>query len=109
MVLQWFYNGSTMEIIDDNKLIATLLRNNIEIAIIRAPFHKNNQTHILHATGKVKWNVRDKIKSTYDYIIFSDVYYIGEILFFFINTNKGDYRFSFDTDNGSVGNPIQSC
>ena len=39
---------------------------------------------------------------------FYDVYYINKELYFFVNINGFDYRFSFDIETGECGELISS-
>ncbi len=107
--VSWSCGDVNVEVMDDNKIIPLLLRCNSEVALIKAPFDKNeNQAYIFDSLGNVKWNLRDKIPYSIHDAIFSDVYYINEVLCFFIQKNNGGYRFSFDSGTGLTGDLIPS-
>ncbi|POZ17241.1 hypothetical protein C3Z09_09410 [Lelliottia aquatilis] len=107
--VSWSCGDVNVEVMDDNKIIPLLLRCNSEVAVIKAPFDKNeNQAYIFDSLGNVKWNLRGKIPCSIHDAMFSDVYYINEVLCFFISKNNGVYRFSFNSGTGLTGDLIPS-
>ena len=107
--VSWLYNAKKIEIKDNNKIIPLLLLNNAGVALVKAPFDKDkSRAYILKPTGKVMWDVKDIIGKKIIDTIFHGVYYISDILFFFVNINGCDYRFSFDVNTGITGELIQS-
>lgn len=107
--VSWSCGDVNVEVMDDNKIIPLLLRCNSEVAVIKAPFDKNeNQAYIFDSLGNVKWNLRGKIPCSIHGAMFSDVYYINEVLCFFISKNNGVYRFSFNSGTGLTGDLIPS-
>lgn len=107
--VSWLYGTKKIEIRDDNKIIPLLLLGDTGVALVRAPFDKDkSQAYILNPAGDIMWNVKGIIDKKIKDIIFHDVYYISDILFFFINVNGCDYRFSFDVDTGIAGEIIKS-
>ncbi|MGY2969150.1 hypothetical protein ACVWVR_002155 [Ewingella americana] len=108
--LSWECDGKKHEFKHDDKIIALLLNDNDLIALIKAPFNKyKNQAYIINSDGSVKWDVRSLLKEYNNEVIFSDVYYIGQELYFFVNVNNSDFRFLFDVASGTVGKLLQSC
>lgn len=107
--VSWIHNGNKIEIHDSNKIVALLLSNGNEVALIKAPYDRDkNNAYIVDAEGKVKWDIKSMFGQKIRDAIFYDVYYITGELHFFININNCDYRFSFDTETGVCGNLLQS-
>jgi hypothetical protein len=107
--VSWLHNGKKIEIKDDNKIVPVLLLNGDEIALIKAPYDKDqNKAYIIDAEGNIKWDVKDIINKKTSDAIFYDAYYIYDELFFFLNIRNCDYRFSFDTKTGICGNLLQT-
>lgn len=91
------------------KGVALLLSNNLNIAVVVSPFClSDNSAYIYSPDGNVKWDVGNIVRCNYKNVVFSDVYYIFDMLYFFANIEGHDYRFSFDIDTGKVGNIIAS-
>lgn len=107
--VSWIYKGLEKNILFEKNGIALLLKDKLNIAIVVSPFcFYNNSAYIYDQKGDVKWDVGGIIGCQYKNVIFLDVYYIFEVLHFFINVNGQDYRFSFDVDTGDVGILIAS-
>jgi len=107
--VEWECNGVAYRIKNENKIIPLLLKSNDKIALIKSPFDKKeNQALIITSFNEVNWNVSAMIREKNKNAIFTDVYYVFDELFFFVNINNCDYRFSFDTKNGRAGDLIVS-
>ncbi|CBG88124.1 hypothetical protein [Citrobacter rodentium] len=107
--VSWLYGTKKIEIRDHKKIIPLLLLGDAEVALVRAPFDKDkSQAYILSSTGEIMWDVKEIIEKKIKEVVFYDVYYISDILFFFININGHDYRFSFDVSTGIAGDIIQN-
>ncbi|AYH04051.1 hypothetical protein C5E23_00810 [Pectobacterium parmentieri] len=79
------------------------------IALIKSPFDKrNNNAYILSPFNEIIWDVGGLVRKENKDIIFSDVYYVINNLYFFVHVDGCDYRFSFDTKTGEVGSLLQS-
>ncbi|MGG7523010.1 hypothetical protein ACQ3G4_16715 [bacterium BS0013] len=107
--VEWECNGIAYKLENENKIIPRLLKSNDQIALIKSPFDKKeNQALIITSFNEVKWNVSTMIREKNKNAIFTDVCYVFDELFFFVNINNCDYRFSFDPKNGRAGDLIVS-
>lgn len=102
--VSWLHNGKKVTIKDNDSIVPLLLINDNGVALIKAPYDPDkNQAYIIDVAGVVRWNLKSindvKIKNA----TFYDVYYISDMLFFFINNEERDYRFSFDVNTGTSG------
>lgn len=105
----WLYDGKKNVREHANKIIALPLYNNEGIALIQSPFDKlDNQAFIIKPNNEIKWNISEMIRKKHRGVIFSDVYYITNTLFFFVNIDNLDYRFTFDPETGMFGDLIPS-
>lgn len=113
--LEWTYNNEVHKMICENRILATITLKKDKIAIIKSPFDPNlNNAFIIDGIGLEVWNVYDLAKKKLinrirtEEIIFTDVYYIGTELYFFIFADGYDFRFSFNTVSGEMGKFIES-
>ncbi|MBP2168743.1 hypothetical protein J2125_001935 [Erwinia toletana] len=107
--LLWEYNSKKYEKKNSDKIISVLTKDGGTIAMVEAPFDRErNRALIINPDKSVKWDVTALLKNAIDYDIFSDVYYIDDLLFFFYNKNGRDFRFSFDITTGNVGKIYES-
>jgi hypothetical protein len=115
--IKWNCNGKEYSINNGNKIYALLLKNNKSISIIEKPYNKvENKTYIINGNNEIEFNIRNLLlgnkKITLEYNIRDlyiwEAYYIGNELYYFINTNGSDYRFSFDFETGKIGDLIFS-
>jgi len=112
--ITWSYKGEKHTITFPQKAIVLLLKDLENMAVIESPYDKSNKAYILSGERDIKWNLSELIKDVFPnpqnrYIYFSDVYYIENQLYFFINTGDiYDYRFSFDPKTGMIGKFITS-
>lgn len=113
--ISWSYKGKIYKIENEDKVIAVLLENNNQIAVIEAPSNKtHNKAYIVDNTGQVIMNIYEiflrKNNSKYcgKFIIFTDVYYIKDELYFFLVLNNTDFRLRIDTINLQIGDLIES-
>jgi hypothetical protein len=107
--ISWIYDGSEYHRWCEQKLLGVLTNNQNNIALIEAPFNKQaNQAYILNPDGSIKWNVGDILRKESGLLIFSDVYYIGDDLYYFAHLTGRDLRFSFDTTTGIPGKMFNS-
>ncbi|AFI88304.1 hypothetical protein F6Q07_18710 [Pectobacterium parmentieri] len=107
--VSWFCDGEVYEIRCNEKLIPLLLVGGDGIALIKSPFDKrNNNAYILSPFNEIIWDVGGLVRKENKDIIFSDVYYVINNLYFFVHVDGCDYRFSFDTKTGEVGSLLQS-
>jgi hypothetical protein len=115
--IKWNCNGKEYLIKNGNKIDALLLKDNKSISIIEEPYNKiKNKTYIINGNNEIEFNIRNLLfgnkKITLEYDI-KDLYiweahYIGNELYYFINTNGYDYRFLFDLETGKIGDLIFS-
>lgn len=85
--ITWEYDGTKHSLDNKNKLIPLLLKDKSHIAVIEAPYNNVfNNAFIIDGTGKIVWNIKmllnEQIKNSL--ITFYDVYYIKDILYFFV-------------------------
>jgi hypothetical protein len=121
--VKWNYNGQAHEIQNGNRLTVKLLNDRKHIAIIEVSDNRNlNEAYIVDGTSVQKYNLRKllnetnleirsphiigdnhRIKLNKDTLIFYDVYYINQELYFYAVVENEDYRFSFDLETGKIG------
>jgi hypothetical protein len=114
--VSWYYGGECHEIKNDNELLALLLNNKNYIAIIENLYGdiSENKACIVNGNNEKIWDISLKLKFSHKKfienrnVIFYDIYYIGETLYFFVNIHNTDWRFSFNPDNGEIGDLIES-
>lgn len=109
--ITWSYNDMNHKIEHKNKLIPLLLKDNQHIAIIQAPCNKElNGAYIVNGDGNIVWRLMDLLKEqrSLNQLVFSDVYYINNSLYFFVVISNIDYRFEFNLCTGKMGDLIES-
>ncbi|MCL2115828.1 MAG: hypothetical protein FWH29_06375 [Methanobrevibacter sp.] len=115
--VEWEYNGQKFKLQKGKKIEAVLLKNNKNIAIIEEPFNKiKNKAYIISGNNEVKFNIKELLEKNRSKVLeynlkefnFYDAYYINKELYFFVNINGLDYRFSFDIETGECGELISS-
>ena len=115
--VEWEYNGQKFKLQKGKKIEAVLLKNNKNIAIIEEPFNKiKNKAYIISGNNEVKFNIKELLEKNRSKVLeynlkefnFYDAYYINNELYFFVNINGFDYRFSFDIETGECGELISS-
>lgn len=108
--VSWLLYNKQYYIENKKGIIAVLLRNKQEIALIEEPFNmQQNKATIINEDGLIKWNISNllMVDKKIQTAIFSDVYYILDELNFFININKtDDFRFAVNSDVGNLGDLI---
>ena len=109
--ITWEYNGIMHFLENKNKLLPLLLNDKKHIAVIEAPYNNVfNKALIIDGNGNVIWCIttllKEQIKDSN--IIFYDVYYIKDILYFFVAISNNDYRFQFNPISGEMGKLIES-
>jgi hypothetical protein len=124
--IKWNYNGQEYKIQNGNRITAKLLNDKKHIAIIEEN-EKLNEAYIVDGNNIREYNIRElldeknlEIKSPYiigennytklnkDILIFYDVFYVRQELYFYVNIENEDYRFSFDFETGKIGKLIIS-
>jgi hypothetical protein len=110
--VKWNCNGKEYQINNGNKIEALLLKNNQSISIIEEPYNKiKNKAYIINGNNEIQYNVNNLLlenkKLTREYN-FKDLYvwethYVDNEFYCFININGFDYRFSFDSETGEIG------
>jgi len=110
--VSWYYNSLYHEVKNDNKLLALLLTDKEQIAIIEdLTSKKDNVAYIVNGDNKKIWDIsfifREKNKN-FGTVFFNDSYYIKNELYYFVIINSTDFRFSFNPNNGSMGKLIES-
>jgi hypothetical protein len=106
--VKWNCNGKEYQINNGNKMDALLLKNNQSISIIEEPYNKiKNRAYIINGNNEIQYNINNLL---FEYN-FKDLYiwetrYIKNELYYFININGFDYRFSFDLETGKIGELI---
>jgi hypothetical protein len=114
--VSWYYGGQYHEIKNDNELLALLLNNKNHIAIIENLYGNisENKACIVNGNNEKIWDIASLFHLTHKNfiesrnVIFYDIYYIGENLYFFVNIHNTDWRFSFNPDSGEIGKLIES-
>ncbi len=114
-VITWSFKNIEYKIENDNKIIAVLLKNTRQIAIIEAPFEKKyNQAYITNAYGEIDIDISElfirkfaslNLNETFQVI---DVYYIHEDLWFFLIMRNTDFRIKFNVEQMQMGDLIES-
>jgi hypothetical protein len=111
----WTYNEIEYHRENVEKIFSVLSGNEKFIAFVESPFSiKGNMAYIVNGINEVVWNVSNLFFEKYKHIImnkkyiFSDVRLEKDILYFFINIDNNDFRFSFDIENGEIGRLIES-
>ncbi|OCG01099.1 hypothetical protein [Gilliamella sp. wkB112] len=111
LAVSWTFENKQYILESEDKIIATCLKNRKEIAIVIAPFNiQKNKAIIINEDKTIKWDVSNLLKENKrtSCSIFSDVYYVLDELNFFINEdNSYDFKFSFDSSTGKLGDLIQ--
>lgn len=111
LAVSWRFENKQYILESEDKIIATCLKNREEIAIVIAPFNiQKNKAIIISGDKTIKWDVSNLLKKNkpISHIIFSDVYYVLDELIFFINENNSyDFKFSFDSSSGKLGDLTQ--
>lgn len=106
--VSWLFDENKYEIKYDDKIVALLLQDNQGIALIESPFNQKNQAYIISPPNEIKFNVGEIARKAFGNIVFTDAYFISNEIFFFVNRDGHDYRFSFEPKNGEIGRLIQS-
>ncbi|WP_155292779.1 hypothetical protein [Pseudomonas fluorescens] len=107
--VSWSFFGRLYKIESSEKLIPLLLIGAAGIAVVISPFNdKKNKALVVKPDGELMWDVSARASNIVKGGIFSDVYYISGRLYFFVNINNHDFRFSFDTVSGEIGRLIPS-
>jgi hypothetical protein len=112
----WFYDNQYYEIKNENKLYATLLKNEIQIAVIEGLFNNlsDNKAYIVDGKNQKIWDVASLFHSSHNNfllgkrVIFIEMYYMLNELNFIVSINNIDCRFMFDPKNGTVGKLFES-
>jgi hypothetical protein len=113
--VSWYCNGLYHEIKNNNKLLALLLTDKKQIAVIEDLTTKqNNAAYIVDGDSRKTWDVLSVFRAKNNdfvmnkYIFFNDSYYVNDELYFFIIINNTYFRFSFNPYNGEIGKLIES-
>ena len=114
-IISWFYEDKLYKIENEEKIIAVLLKNKIQIAVIEAPFNRlSNKAYVVNGIGEIIMDVyalfikKNNSKYQEKSIIFTDAYYIDEELYFFVVINNTDFRMKVDVNNMQLGDLIES-
>ncbi|VVE76428.1 hypothetical protein PAN31117_05394 [Pandoraea anapnoica] len=88
--------------------IACPLKDEGGVAIIENPFDRcRNKAYVLNVDGTMRCVLEKPIDVGPD-AVFSDVYYVNEILCFFLSGSSGDRRIEYDVTTGTVVNLFQT-
>lgn len=113
--VSWYCDETLFEISNENKVIAVLLNNGNQIAIIESPYNKiANKAYIVDSLGRIVVNIKTLFEETYAHLynvtqaIFTDVYYSNSKLFFFLVLNNVDFRLEMNITEMKLGDLIES-
>lgn len=98
----WEYDGHKIEISGRAGILAVPLENLSGVAVVEAPFETGgqNKAYVLNSDGTKCFDMKKPMK--YMTLLFSDVYYVGGTLCFFLSGSLGDFRLSVNESDGSI-------
>lgn len=98
----WEHDGCKEEIVKDYGVLSMPLHDLSGVAIVEGPFETapQNRAYVINADGSIRFEIMKPIE--YNTSVFSDVYYTGGVLCFFLSGNLGDFRLSVNELDGTI-------
>lgn len=98
----WDYKGKRIEVIQQSGVLAVPFHDGTGVAIVQGPFEgvANNRAYIFNADGSVRSEITKPTELST--AVFSDVYYAGGGLCFFLSGPSGDFRLSVNESDGTI-------
>jgi len=103
--MSWEHNAKKLVKKNPNKIISLLSNDGEAIAAVESPFDPvENKALVINPDASIRWDIGAVLNlNIKDNLMFSDVYYVNDELFFFFNKSGKDFRFSFDVFTGLPG------
>ncbi|MDR2904373.1 MAG: hypothetical protein LBU73_00205 [Helicobacteraceae bacterium] len=110
--ISWSYNGRDYTITNERRLNAILLKSEIEIALVEAPFDENpkNKAYIVNSQGEIVWDIKElflaKHRNSRDVTFYYPIYEALD-LYFHIFINNCEFRFLVNIVTGEIGELLE--
>lgn len=98
----WDNKGQNFEVLKTWGVLAVPLNDFSGVAIVEGPFERGaqNRAYVMNADGSIRFEITKPTELSA--LVFSDVYYAGGELCFFLSGTSGDFRLSVNESDGTI-------
>jgi hypothetical protein len=109
IAVTWIYDGQLQRIDFETSGAACALSDRTGVAIVDGLYESeiHNRAYVANADGSIRYAVPKPTHCTPS-DNFSDVYYVEDVLNFFVSGPTGDWRIEYDANGGSVFQVVES-